>query len=93
MKKARYQEIATADLQQITQSSLRVIQFIERCDTSYTHLFKDLKYLSPMLAMCTFLCGKLMACVSGQMHDHVIPSYRIKYNFDLQELQARHQAV
>ena len=30
---SRYQEIATADLQQTAQSSLHVIQFLEKCDT------------------------------------------------------------
>ena len=38
-----------ADLQQITQSSLQFIQFIEKCDKILHPPFKDLKDMSPML--------------------------------------------
>ena len=50
LKIIRIPKIATADLHQITKRSFEDIQFIEKCDTVYTHLFKDLKDLSPLLS-------------------------------------------
>ena len=48
VKLSRYKN-ATTDPQQITQSSTQVIQSIGNGTQFYTHLFKDLKDLSPKL--------------------------------------------
>ena len=49
LKIMKRSKIATADLQQITQSSLQVIQLIEKCDTILHQPFTDLEDFSPML--------------------------------------------